>query len=335
MEVTLLFGGTILCGVILMGMCAGAEAGQPAGVEYLSDSRERIYDSQQSWGVLGFDIASHVSGQAPPPIKIKDKEYAKGIGTHASSEIVIGPDGEYESFEAEAGAQWQEGTEGSVVFHVVVDGKELFKSGVMRRDDPAVPVRIPVKGAMELKLLVDDAGNGIACDGANWAEARLIRDPSARPAGADETRSFEIAPFARVVTCDPRRADGCRTNRLEEFRAEDLFLETEILPASDGSYAVPNHDGLGCIGLQWAERRIPMEIALDFTGPTSHPATSKQRSTRRPGAPDHIVIRLRHPEGKKMVRVTVNGVAHTDFDPAKETVRVRATTEQTVVRTEY
>ncbi|MCX6909752.1 MAG: hypothetical protein NTY01_17160 [Verrucomicrobia bacterium] len=39
-------------------------------------------------------------------------------------------------------------------------------------------------------------------------------------------------------------------------------------------------------------------------------------------APEAIVLRLRHPDGKPMRSVTVNGKAHTDFDPVKETIRI-------------
>ena len=40
--------------------------------------------------------------------------------------------------------------------------------------------------------------------------------------------SVDIARFARVVTWDPNRTDGARASRIEEFRAEDLFLESDV-----------------------------------------------------------------------------------------------------------
>jgi hypothetical protein len=39
-------------------------------------------------------------------------------------------------------------------------------------------------------------------------------------------------------------------------------------------------------------------------------------------APKAIVLRLRHPDGKLLRAVTVNGAAHADFDPQKETIRI-------------
>jgi hypothetical protein len=53
-------------------------------------------------------------------------------------------------------------------------------------------------------------------------------------------------------------------------------------------------------------------------------------------APKAIVLRLRHPDGKPMRSVTVNGKAHTDFDPHKETIRIIPDGKKTIsVRATY
>ena len=41
---------------------------------------------------------------------------------------------------------------------------------------------------------------------------------------AEPASTLDIARFARIVTWDPDRTDGARAGRIEEFRAEDLFL---------------------------------------------------------------------------------------------------------------
>jgi len=78
-------------------------------------------------------------------------------------------------------------------------------------------------------------------------------------------------------------------------------------------------------------------------GPVSYKITSAvadghidaeiQPPTR--GTPKQIVIRLRHPDGKPMKSVTVNGQPHQDFDPAKEIVKLTPTTEKITVRADY
>ena len=64
-----------------------------------------------------------------------------------------------------------------MVFRVSVDGEVKFETGPMSDSDPARQVDVPLAGARELRLIATDAGDGIGCDMANWAEARLVRDP--------------------------------------------------------------------------------------------------------------------------------------------------------------
>ncbi len=52
-------------------------------------------------------------------------------------------------------------------------------------------------------------------------------------------------------------------------------------------------------------------------------------------SPKQIVLRLRHPEGKPMKSVTVNGKPHTKFDPAREIIFVKPTAASIVVRAQY
>jgi hypothetical protein len=48
-----------------------------------------------------------------------------------------------------------------------------------------------------------------------------------------------------------------------------------------------------------------------------------------------VVLRLRHPDGKPMQSVTVNGQPHKEFDPQKETVTFAPSGESVTVRAEY
>ena len=78
-----------------------------------------------------------------------------------------------------------------------------------------------------------------------------------------------------MVTWDPNRTDGARATRLEEFRAEDLFLEANVPAQPDGTYRVPvSTNKLGCIGLQWLNRRALKELALEFPAGAQIPAAS-------------------------------------------------------------
>jgi len=230
--------------------------------QYLSDLVHRISYLQQGWGALGMDTCAHAPGQSPLPLRIGKRSYTRGLGHHAPGRLVVELEGQYQRFEAEVGVQWQSGNVGSVVFQVYVDGRKRFDSGLMRERDPARPVSIPLEGAEELELRVTDGGDGISCDCANWAEARLV--PAAAPVRQAKP-PVDIARFGQVCSWDPARKDGCQANRIEEFRAEDVFLGQELAVQPDGGYLVPAAaDGRGCVGLQWNECRRIRELAVEF-----------------------------------------------------------------------
>ncbi|MCC6443994.1 MAG: NPCBM/NEW2 domain-containing protein [Armatimonadetes bacterium] len=250
----------ILAALLLAG---GVRAQQK---EYLSDIPQRFSMVQMGWGELGLDTAAHAPGQKPLSLAVGSKAYAKGLGHHASGEIVVELNGEYDLFECEVGVQKQPYGDGSVIFRVFVDGKKRFDSGVMRQKNPARPVRLNVSGADELRLATADAGDGITCDVANWANARLTRSPVPKTPDRPKEPPMDIARFARVMSWAPARMDGSRANRVEEFRAEDVFLGTEIRPSAEGVYTAA-----GSIGLQWMERRRLRELALEFAGSEAPP----------------------------------------------------------------
>jgi hypothetical protein len=254
---------------IQTGEVSRAAESSPAAVEFISDHPEYILVSQQAWGVLGCNVAAHAAGQAGMPLRIGATGYAKGLGHHATGAIVVLLEGQYAAFDAVVGLQpARDG--GSVVFRVHVDGEKRFDSGVMRASDPPRPVHVSVTGAAELRLEADEAGDGITCDMANWAEARLTR--STQVASATAEPPVDVAPFGLVATWDPGRDYGTRADRTREFPAEDLFLETELRPGDDGFLHVPvGANGLACVGLQWLNRRALKTLTLELAGASPLP----------------------------------------------------------------
>jgi hypothetical protein len=124
-----------------------------------------------------------------------------------------------------------------------------------------------------LRLEATDAGDGITCDMADWLDARLTQ--AAAAVRSTPEQAVDMARFARVVTWDSNRADGARASRIEEFREEDVFLESNLTVSPDGTYRVPvSANGLGCIGLQWLNRRALRELALEFPSGAQMPATN-------------------------------------------------------------
>ena len=151
---------------------APATPAESATAEYLGDHPELIFSASQAWGELGWNVAAHQSGQAGLPLQIGEKAYTKGLGHHANGSIEVRLEGQYASFDAEVGLQ-PCGGGGSVIFRVFVDGEQRFDSGILRATNAPKPVHVDLAGAQELRLEANDAGDGITCDMANWANARL------------------------------------------------------------------------------------------------------------------------------------------------------------------
>lgn len=234
------------------------------------DSPEKLLLYQmQGWGSLGINTAVvPPDGRQPKPLMMGGQSFTKGLGTHAPGEMALSLDGRFSLFEAMVGIQDQGSTQGSVVFQVFVDEEKCFDSGVMHGGDAPKPVSVKIEGNQVLRLVVTDAGDGMNCDCADWVNCLLtpaaaISSPLTKPISAPQ---IDLAPFAQVVTFDPARMDGARSNRVQEFVPEDVFLDSPV-PCVEGVYHAPAWNGqTGCIGLQWAERRLLKRISLTFEG---------------------------------------------------------------------
>jgi hypothetical protein len=106
------------------------------------------------------------------PLTIGNRQFLRGLGTHAPSTIIFSLDGQYRRFQAWAGADAN--TRPSVTFEVWVDGVQKWRSDLMTRETPAAWVDVDILGAKKLKLVVGDAGD-LTSDHADWAEAKLLR----------------------------------------------------------------------------------------------------------------------------------------------------------------
>ena len=243
--------------------------------QFLSDRPELIVASGQGWGELGWNVAAHAGDIPGEPLRIGERTFTKGIGHHASGSITALLDAAFSAFDAEVGLQPCAAV-GSVIFRVFVDGEQRFESRVLRSGDAPVAVHVALAGAMELRLEAADAGDGITCDMANWANARLTQ--SANRIAESPDQHVDIGRFGRVVTWDPNRSDGSRADRIQEFHAEDLFLDRDLVADTAGRFAVPvATNQLGCVGLQWLNRRALREVRLAFADATKLPATNAVR----------------------------------------------------------
>jgi hypothetical protein len=126
------------------------------------------------WGAPEIDRSN---GERKPddgnPMRIGATAFARGIGAHAPSKIVVDLGGRCSVFLADVGLDEEVGDRGSVVFEVWGDGERLAMSGLVRGPQTAVPIAADVGEVGRLSLVVKEGGDGNAFDHADWGDARL------------------------------------------------------------------------------------------------------------------------------------------------------------------
>jgi NPCBM/NEW2 domain len=91
------------------------------------------------------------------PIRVRDKQFARGITLHAGTQLVYAISGEYKEFRADLGVDDSVETESRVEVLIEGDGRELFR-GQISRKDLRRPVAVEVRGVRDLRITVRTTG---------------------------------------------------------------------------------------------------------------------------------------------------------------------------------
>lgn len=149
---------------------------------------------EQGWGEAQKNKS--VDGKT---LKIGAVEYGFGVGTHARSEIRVRLAGLAKRFSAKVGVDAEVDRRGSVQFLVFADGKKAYDSGRMRGGQAAKTVDVDLTGVKVARLVVEDGGDGIDHDHADWAEAAFtLASPEARISTMISPREPTMAIFHGV-----------------------------------------------------------------------------------------------------------------------------------------
>jgi hypothetical protein len=148
-----------------------------AQVTYVSDlavlGYKHIPFLDTSWS---YQLDRSVSGGR---LRHAGQVWTKGVGMHSSSRLAVETRGQFQQLHAELAIDQFAAQQGSVVFRVYVQDAAsrwslAYESGVVRGGDPLVPIRVDIRSAVCLALIVDFADRADQWDHANWLNARLI-----------------------------------------------------------------------------------------------------------------------------------------------------------------
>jgi hypothetical protein len=143
----------------------------------LSDLGADVHEVQLSHAVwesasVGWDVPARDGIGDGQPLESGKQFYDSGLYAHADSSYVYNLDGKWKRFKAACGLQNE--VEGSVVFIVKCDDKEVYRSDLIDEWTER-PVDLDVTGVKKLELIANDGGNGKWADCAVWFAPRLTR----------------------------------------------------------------------------------------------------------------------------------------------------------------
>lgn len=177
--------------LILFAMCGVTNLfAQKADTVYLSSLD--ISQIQQGWGEPQKDKS--VDGN---PLRIGSQNFKNGIGTHAKSLFKINLAGGTEKFLTLVGVDTENGTsnKGSINYEITGDGKLLWKSEILKAGMAPVKVDLNLKGIKTLVLLVNDGGDDIDNDHADWADAKfVVKGKKPQAIGIPKEKPYILTP---------------------------------------------------------------------------------------------------------------------------------------------
>ena len=108
------------------------------------------------------------------PLTVNGVVYERGIGAHSISRMLYDLDGKAVSVSGLVGADDNNLYAGKLQFKIIGDKKELWKSGVMQKGDPVKEFNVNLSGIDKVLLLVEECGDGIMYDHADWLNVKFV-----------------------------------------------------------------------------------------------------------------------------------------------------------------
>jgi hypothetical protein len=114
----------------------------------------------------GFEADERLAGA---PLSLGGKHYEQGLSAFANSDIEYDLHGLYDRFTVETGLDDASTNSATAEFVVLGDGKELWRSGELKKSDSSQPVEINIAGIHKLTLRTTSAGGRRNRAQVDWA----------------------------------------------------------------------------------------------------------------------------------------------------------------------
>ncbi len=131
------------------------------GLSYLAPSTE----------VAQLPLLNH--NMAGGPLMINNRAFAEGIGSHAPSKIAFKLEKKYAQFSCKVGLDKISGYNHGVIFSLIADGREIYKSPKLLSDSDPFPVDCSLDGVKELILFADNIQVDETVSNVDWVDLKF------------------------------------------------------------------------------------------------------------------------------------------------------------------
>ena len=112
---------------------------------------------------------------AGKPLRLGDRTYQRGVGVNSQSTLRVMLDRPVRTLVAVIGLDRNvDDTKASCRFRVRDGSKEVWATEILRANTAPRAINVPLEGAKQFDLIVDDAGDGRGWDQGDWADARVV-----------------------------------------------------------------------------------------------------------------------------------------------------------------
>ncbi|MEG2947586.1 MAG: NPCBM/NEW2 domain-containing protein [Bacteroidales bacterium] len=107
------------------------------------------------------------------PLSVEGVVYERGVGAHSISRMLFDLNGQAVSVSGLVGADDNNMYASRFQFKIIGDRKELWKSGELKKGDPVQTFDVDLNGFDKVLLLVEECGDGIMYDHADWLNVKF------------------------------------------------------------------------------------------------------------------------------------------------------------------
>ena len=107
-------------------------------------------------------------------LRLQGQDFKRGVGSHAPGVFYVELDGQAQRFQCTVGIDDETNNLGTAQVILIGDGRELFRSAVLKGGAAPAAIDIDLSGVRQLVFIMKDAGDDRNFDHVDWADARFL-----------------------------------------------------------------------------------------------------------------------------------------------------------------